>query len=333
MTRPQSAYFLKPGVLDKIYSPEAQSRIERLTAPLTSQITADNWHQHRDALASVEYLLSGWGMAVMDESLLNSLPNLKHVFYGAGSIREFYTDLARDRGIGISSAWRANAIPTAEFAHATIILCLKQFWRAQRTAKENRIWTKPPHAPGTYRSTVGIISLGAIGRRVAQRLSEGHELNLIAYDPYASDAVSQIPGLRLVSLDELFTASDVISLHAPNLPETRGMISRELLQSMKLHATLINTARGDLIDEPALIQTLLDRPDLEAVLDVTANEYENQNSPLWDLPNVTITPHIAGSLNGECRRMGTIMVEELERLLTGLPLEHSVTPQILARMA
>lgn len=331
--RPQSAYFLRSDALEKIYSKSEQARIGELTQVYPTQLTLDNWRDHRESLSQVEYLLSGWGMAVMDTELLDALPNLKYVFYGAGSIREFYTELAQEREIGISSAWRANAIPTAEFALATIILSLKQFWRVQRKAKQDRKWQKPLHAAGTYQSTVGIVSLGAIGRKVAQRLSQEHELNLLAYDPYVSVADSSIDGLRMVSLEELMASSDVVSLHAPNLPETRGLISQSLLQSMKPHATLINTARGDLIDEPALVQLLKDRPELDAVLDVTLNEYENQDSPLWDLPNAIITPHIAGSINGECQRMGALMVDELERYLSGLPLKHNVSSQTLARMA
>ncbi len=331
--RPQSAYFLHPDALDKIYSKQIQSRIGELTQAYHTQLTINSWRDHVEAIGEIEYLLSGWGMAPMDEELLDAMPKLKHVFYGSGSIRDFYTDLARNRGIGVSSAWRANAIPTAEFAHATIILSLKQFWRAQRKAKVDRKWVKPPHAAGTFQSTVGIISLGAIGHRVAQRLSSEHELELVAYDPYVSESHAHASGARMVSLEELFLISDVISLHAPNLPETQGMISQSLLQSMKPHATLINTARGDLIDEASLIQELQERPDLEAILDVTTNEYENQNSPLWDLPNATITPHIAGSINGECQRMGAFMVEEMERLLNGEPLQQQVTEELFLSMA
>lgn len=333
MSRPRSAYFLRPENLDKIYSPDAQSRIGRLTSPLPTLLTADNWRSQMNQIGEVEYLLSGWGMAPMTEDLLQAMPKLSHVFYGAGSVRDFYTDLARERGIGVSSSWRANAIPTAEFAHATIILSLKQFWRAQRTAKADRKWVKPQHAAGTFRSTVGLVALGAIGRRIAQRLKGEHDLNLIAYDPYVNEDEAKEMGVRKVSLEELFSLSDVVSLHAPNLPQTRGIVSQTLLQAMKPHATLINTARGDLIDEEALVQILRDRPEMDAILDVTVNEYENEESPLWELPNATITPHIAGSLNAECHRMGEYMVAELERHLTGLPLEHEVTPQLFATIA
>ncbi len=330
---PPSAYLLDHRSFGKIYSERTQHRVRELTRPLPLQLTAGTWREHAAELSCVQYILSGWGMPVMDEGFLKATPQLKHVFYGAGSIRQFYTPEARLRGIGVSSAWRANAIPTAEFAHAIIILSLKKFWRTQQRTKLNHKWLKPPEAAGIFRSTVGIVSLGTIGRRVAHALTEGHTLNVLAYDPYATPADALSLGVRLVSLEELFEKSDVVSLHAPSLPETKAMISHELLNSMKPHATLVNTARGSLIDEPALVETLSHRTDLDAVLDVTYPEPCHEDHPLWKLPNVFITPHIAGSINGECYRMGEYMADELERYLAGLPLEHEVTEQIYSIMA
>lgn len=332
-TRPISAFVLRVGGLEQIYSPTAQQKVSELTNPLDIQLTADNWRDYRERLRRVEYILSGWGMPVLDEEFLDSAPALRHVFYGSGSVRHFYTEAARHRGIGVSSAWEANAIPTAEFSHALIILSLKHFWRSQREAGVDRVWSKPRHAPGIYQAKVGLVSLGAVGRRVAGMLDREHSLDVSGYDPHIAELDATAVGVRLKSLEKLFAESDVISLHCPSLPETQQMISRELLASMKPHATLINTSRGDVIDEIALQEILQARPDLEAILDVTADEPENADNPLWDLPNVTITPHIAGSINRECHRMGAYMVDELERALCGLPLEHEVTESILSTMA
>jgi phosphoglycerate dehydrogenase-like enzyme len=331
--RPRSAYFLREDVLDKIFSPESRRRIAELSDPLDVLLTQENWRLHEGRLRDVQYIVSGWGMVPLDESFLQAVPNLRHVFYASGSIRGFYTDLARERGIGVSSSWRANAIPTAEFAHATILLSLKQFWRSQRSAKTERNWRKPAHAAGIFDSTVGIVSLGEVGRRVAAKLTNDHRLEVVAYDPFVSPVDAAGRGVRLVTLEELFAISDVISLHCPILPETRHLIDRPLLASMKPHATLVNTARGDVIDEAAFCDVLKARPDLDAVLDVTADEPCNGDSPLWDLPNVVITPHIAGSINGECRRMGEYMADELERHLSGLALRHEVTEELFSRIA
>ncbi|MFH1496516.1 MAG: hydroxyacid dehydrogenase [Verrucomicrobiota bacterium] len=331
--RPRSAYLLREDVLDKIFSPGTRRRIAELTDPLDVLLTQDNWRLHAHRLRDVEYIISGWGMVPLDEAFLQAAPNLRHVFYASGSVRCFYTELARERGVGVSSSWRANAIPTAEFAHAVILLALKQFWRAQRSAKAERNWRKPAHAAGIFDSTVGIVSLGEVGRRLAGTLAREHRLDVVAYDPFVSPVDAAGLGVRLVALEELFATADVISLHCPSLPETRHLIDGGLLASMKPHATLVNTARGDVIDEAALCDVLRARPDLDAILDVTTDEPCNEHSPLWDLPNVVITPHIAGSINRECHRMGEYMAEELERYLSGLGLEHEVTEALFSRIA
>ncbi|WP_309397116.1 hydroxyacid dehydrogenase [Cerasicoccus maritimus] len=330
---PQSAYILSSVSLRRIYSEQTQRRIGKLTRPLGRIITAENWREHTDELATVECILSGWGMPLMDDYFLDAMPQLKHVFYGAGSIRGFYTEAARSRSIGVSSSWRANAIPTAEFAYAAILLSLKKYWRAQQRTEMSHAWQKPPEAAGIFRSTVGIVSLGAVGRKVASFLTHGHSLNVLAYDPFISQESANAIGAHGVSLEELFASSDVVSLHAPSLPETEGMIDNTLLASMKPHATLINTARGALIDEATLISFLQERTDIDAVLDVTSPEPCPADSLLWKLPNAFITPHIAGSLNTECYRLGEYMADELERYLEGLDLEHEVTEEVLLTMA
>jgi phosphoglycerate dehydrogenase-like enzyme len=331
--RPKSIFLLRQNVLDKVYSETAYQKIAELTelSPVTLDI--DSWRDSKALLAEVEYIFSSWGMPTLDQEFLDTTPKLKHIFYGAGSIRGFYTEIAQAKNIKVSSAWRANAVPTAEFAHAQIILSLKKFFRSQRERKIDRAWVKPQSAAGVFNSQVGLVGLGTVGQRVAAHLRDQHTLNIVAYDPFCTPQRAEQLKLQLVSLEELFASTDVISLHAPDLPTTNGMISRELLASMKPNATLINTARGKLIDEDALVEIMRERTDLDALLDVTASEPENTDSPLWDLPNVFITPHIAGSLNAECHRLGEYMVKELERLLSGEPLEHRVSKELLLSMA
>lgn len=179
---------------------------------------------------------------------------------------------------------------------------------------------------------MGLVSFGAIGRLVAERL-RSYEIEVLAYDPYANAASASALGVRLVSLEELFSKCHVVSLHTPWLPETEKMIGARLLRLLPRGATLLNTARGAVIDEDALCAVLVERPDLNAILDVTHPEPPLPHSPLRTLPNVVLTPHIAGSLGGEIARMGFWMKAELERYLDGLPLEHAVSEQMLAQMA
>jgi phosphoglycerate dehydrogenase-like enzyme len=145
---------------------------------------------------------------------------------------------------------------------------------------------------------VGLISLGVIGRMVAAKLAQ-HDVEVLAYDPCVSQDACDRQGLRVAmvaDLETIFSHGDVVSLHAPRRPETEGMITGRLLRSMRPGSTFINTARGDLVREGELIAVLRDRPDLWAILDVVAPESPAADNPLLALPNVLLTPHIAGSV-------------------------------------
>ena len=139
--------------------------------------------------------------------------------------------------------------------------------------------------------------------------------------------------MELYPLKDVFSLSNVVSLHPPLLPGTRGMIGGELLAMMKPGASLINTSRGGVIKEKEMIQVLQQRKDLTAVLDVTDPEPPEAGSPLYNMENVMLTPHIAGSTGKECLRMGQWMVEELHRYLAGEPLRYSLEREQLKGMA
>ena len=278
------------------------------------------------ALAEVELLFTGWGAPKLDVAFLAAAPKLKIVFYGAGSIRGMVTDASWARGVRICSAWRGNAVPVAEYALAQIILALKLTWHYVRSLKRERSWEHSLPITGAFGSTVGIISLGEIGRGVGERLKQ-LDVKVIAYDPFVSAAEAESLGVDLVSLEAIFARADVVSLHAPNLPETQGLITGAHLASMRPYASFINTARGAIVRESEMIQVLRDRPDLMAVLDVTDPEPPAPDSPLWEMDNVVLTPHIAGSMGNECARMGWLMVEELKRYLAGEPCQHDITAE------
>ena len=135
------------------------------------------------------------------------------------------------------------------------------------------------------------------------------------------------------SIEDIFAQSEVISLHTPDLPSTKGMIRGRHFEMMKPGATFINTARGAVVNEPEMIEVLGRRPDITAVLDVTDPEPPAVDSPLTKLPNVVLTPHLAGSAGRECHRLGCYMVDEFRRYLAGEPLVHRVTPQVAMAMA
>ncbi len=325
-------YLLNPDAYDVIYGPDERAEIAHLVEITAPVQTAQSVRTNPSILADVDVILSGWGMAVLDETLLAAAPKLKAVFYGAGSIRSFVTDTMWERGIVVTTAAHANAVPVAEFTVAAIVMSLKQVWRLQREVREQRRFVPRNPVNGVYGSAVGLIGLGMIGRMVAERL-RSYAVQVLAYDPYFAVNDAAVLGAELCALDDLFARCDVVSLHAPWLPQTEGMVTGAHLAAMRENATFINTARGALVHEAEMIAVLQQRPDLCAVLDVTYPEPPTPDSLLYVLPNVVLTPHIAGSVGAECRRMGRAMVDELARFVRGAPLHWSVTRTQAATMA
>lgn len=271
-----------------------------------------------------EVLFTGWGSPRLDEDLLCGAPKLRAVFHAAGSVRDLVSPELWARGIVVCSAWRINAQPVAEFALAEIILALKHApFRSRRMHAERR---KPDGfvSPGAAGSVVGLVGLGAIGRRVRELL-RALDVHVLAHDPVVGVEEAERLGVESVGLDDLFRRSDAVSLHLPALEATRGLVGEAVLRSMKTGATLINTSRGSVIDEKTLVDVLTERDDLFALLDVTDPDPPAPDSPLYCLPNVWLTPHIAGSVGRECLRMGDAMVAEARRFFRGEPLRHQLT--------
>lgn len=331
--KPRAAFILSQWAFDQIYGPDLRAEIaQRVDLISPDPIPGDRAADHPAILAQTEVIFSGWGGPKLDEKLLAMLPELKAVFYGAGSIRGIVSDAFWARRVPIASAWAANAEPVAEYTLATVLLSLKRFWTYAAEVRRLGRYPGPQPVAGGYGSTVGLISLGMIGRRVAELLRP-FEIKVIAYTPDLSAAEAVTMGVELVSLDEVFRRSDVVSLHTPWLPETEGLITGSHFALMKPNATFINTARGAVVREPEMIEALQRRPDLQAILDVTHPEPPPPGSPLYTLPNVVLTPHIAGAVGPECRRLGRYMIEELDRWRAGEVMRWQVSRERAQTMA
>lgn len=329
----KAAFILSEEQFPRIYPQEVLQELKSICEVQEFLSTAD-FLSRSTPLPDVEILFSGWGCPKLDEAALANLPSLKLVLYGAGSLKSVVTDAFWQKDIPICSAWVANAVPVAEFSFAQIILGLKQVLRLPGIMRETKRRTLPEHFEdgGAFHTNVSLISLGQIGRFVAEHL-KSLDVNVLAYDPFVSQAEAESLGVTLVSLEEAFSASRVVSLHTPWLPETEGMITGDLLRSIPPGGTFINTARGAVVRENELIEVMQQRPDLTAVLDVTYPEPPAPDSPLYTLENVFLTPHIAGSVAGECGRMGQYMLEELKRWQHGEPLRYQVTNEAFRKMA
>ena len=303
-----------------------------MVAPLQ---TAEMIARDPAALADVQLVFSGWGMARVDEAFLDAAPDLEAIFYAAGTVRYFVTDALWERDVRLTSGYGANAEFVAPYTLAQIILSLKRTWYfADKVRREESYDPDEKEAlPGLFTGVVGLISLGQVGRRVAALLRDTLPVRVLAYDPYLAPETAAALGVEPVGLEELFRRCDVVSLHTPWLPETEGMIRGAHLAAMKANATFINTARGAVVNEPEMIAALEQRPDLYALLDVTYPEPPAPGSPLYSLPNVLLTPHIAGAHNSECLRMGRLMAAELRRYLADARMEYEITREMLPLLA
>src|SRR5258708_6351912 len=158
------------------------------------------------------------------------------------------------------------------------------------------------------------------------------DFRIQVFDPFLAAAEAHALGVDIVELDTLMATSDLVSLHAPSTPATQGMIDRRRLALMRSGAILVNTARGALVDQDALIdETRSGR--IDAIIDVTEPDVLPPDSPLYDIPNVFLTPHIAGSQGSETQRMTDIVLDELARYVGGEPLHHQVAFDALERLA
>ncbi|MFB6809544.1 hydroxyacid dehydrogenase [Streptomyces sp. NPDC056387] len=276
-------------------------------------------------LAQVEVLFTGWGCPPLDAEALERMPQLRAVVHAAGSVKHHVTEACWERGLLVSSAAAANAVPVAEYTLAAILFTNKRVLEsahAYRAARAPIDLLRRYPAVGNYHRTVGIVGASLIGRRVMDLLRP-FDLRVLVHDPYADPGELAALGAEACALDELLRRSDVVSLHAPALPQTRHLLDAARLALMPDGATLINTARGSLVDTVALTEELV-AGRLHAVLDHTEPEVLPAGSPLYNLPNVLLTPHVAGSLGGELDRLAATAVEELERYALGLGFRHGV---------
>ena len=301
---------MSPENLPLLFPPRVRKR-------LSESVDIGSFDQPSEA----DYLITSWGCPPIDQHVLDRMPKLRAILHAAGTVRGFVTDACWERGLLVSSAAHANAIPVAEYTLAAILLSGKRAFNREQS--DDNV--------GNYGRRVGVIGASRVGRRLLELLRP-FELTVSLSDPYVAPAEAEALGAAPLPLDELLSTSEVVTLHAPDLPSTYRMLDRRRLALIPDGATLINTSRGALIDPVALTDELVSGR-LNAVLDVTEPEPLPPDSPLHRLPNVFLTPHIAGSLGNELERLGAAVVAEVERLVVGLPLRHQVLRTDLERVA
>jgi phosphoglycerate dehydrogenase-like enzyme len=316
---PETLLVMGPDTLSTQFGPEEMARLQAV-ASLREPIWVDELSSRRarSRLSEVEVLITSRGCPPLDEEVLRAAPKLRAVLHAAGTVRGHVGDAVFDRGIRVTTAADANAEPVARFTLAAVLWAFKKapFLAADaRTCRTD--WSYREHRgelSGVNR-TVVIVGFSRVGRRVARLLRD--LCDVLVVDPVVDPAEVAAAGGRLVAMADALPRADVLSLHAPLLPETRHLIGAAELAALPPNATLVNTARGGLVDTAALERACLDG--LHAILDVTDPEPLPGDSPLYDLPNVVLTPHVAGSLGAETRLMAASALAELENYAAGRP--------------
>ncbi|MFB7506654.1 hydroxyacid dehydrogenase [Streptomyces broussonetiae] len=331
---PRAVFAMDPVHLPLLFPPPLMTRLGR-TADLDAAFVVRDFADPAaaDALARAEVLITGWGCPHLDAGVLAAAPRLRAVLHAAGSVRSLVGEAVWKHGVTVSSAATGNAVPVAEYTLAMILLAGKDAFGHRERYRRTHV--RPTSAEtvttGNLGRRVGVIGASRVGRRLTELLRP-FDLTVLLHDPYVSPAEAAALGAELLGLEDLLRRSDIVSLHAPDIPETHRMLDRDRLALLRDGSVLINTARGALVDHEALTEELVSGR-LRAVLDVTEPEPLPAGSPLYRLSNVFLTPHIAGSLGNELERLGTIVAEELERLAAGLPPLHEVRHADLARIA
>ncbi|WP_176706474.1 hydroxyacid dehydrogenase [Paenibacillus hemerocallicola] len=273
-------------------------------------------------LAGADYAITSWGCPALPRDTLAVAPELKAVIHAAGTVKGIVTPDLWSRGIRVSSGNGPLGIGVAETALGMTIASLKEMWRLSQDTRNGKWSEGRKRVRELYRITVGVIGAGKAGAHFI-RLLRNFEVSVLVYDPLLTAEQAEAMGAVKVELEEALRRSDVVSIHAPSIPETYKMFNRERLGWMKDDAILINTARGSIVDEGALADELR-KGRLFACLDVTDPEPPAVDHPLRGLPNCIITPHLAGAVNNGVKRLGQFAIDELRRLLAGEPLAGEV---------
>lgn len=332
MNRPIIAITIGRKNYDRLFRPEAWQALAEF---------ADVIHHNGDdpatksdlltLLASADACLTSWDVAPLDAEVLAAAPRLRAMAHMGGSVKRFVSEAAWERGLHVTSAAPALARDVAETTVGLMIVGMKRVWPLAEHVRQGG-WRESSWWPARelYRKQVGIVAASNVGRHVIA-LVKPFGPRILLYDPFISAEQAAALGAEQVGLDDLLRRADIVSLHAPAKPDTYQLLDARRLALMKDDALLINTARGNLIDETALVAEL-SRGRFFAFLDVTDPEPPAPDSPLRRLPNVVVIPHIAGCIE-DCTRLGDLAVEELRRFFAGEDAVYRITKELLERIA
>lgn len=282
-------------------------------------------------LPPADACLTSWGVAQLDAEVIAAAPRLKMMAHMGGSVQRFVSQALWARKVRVTTAAPVLVEDVAITTLGLMIVGMKRIWPLGQHVREGG-WRESPYWPARElrHKQVGLVGASNVGRHLI-RLLEPFQVQILLYDPFVTPEAAAELGAQKVELPELLQRADILTLHAPAKPETDQLINAAGLARLKDDALIINTARGSLIDEPALI-TELRKGRFFAFLDVTDPEPPAIDSPLRRLENVVVLPHLAGCIE-DCTHMGEVAVEEIRRFFAGEPPLHQILPEMLDRVS
>jgi len=267
----------------------------------------------------------------VSSKVFDAMPDLRIVGICRAGLENVNVQEATRRGVLVFNVRGRNAHAVSDFTIGMMLAECRNIARAHYSIKQGG-WRKEfPNSdaiPEMHDKVVGLVGFGYIGSLVAKKLS-GFDVDILVYDPYSDPKKVEAAGCKLVSLEELFSSSDFVSLHARLTEENRGMITRELIDMMKPTAYFINTARAGLVDQEALIDALRSGRIQGAALDVFETEPIPSDSPLLELDNVTLTSHIAGTTTEALTNSPNLLMEDIAKFVEGEEARFIVNKEVL----
>lgn len=316
---------------EKFFTAKAMEKLASM-AELSIIEGAPTYEKVKAAIKDADFAITSWGNEGVSfpADILDQCPNLKMIMHAGGSVKGIVSDEVWERGIRVACCTHSLGIGVAETALGFAISASKNFYQLSDEI----------HAGGysahdikeLYNIKVGVISAGFVGRHFI-KLMHNFRVEILLYDPTVNEERAAELGVTKMEFEDLLRESDIVSIHAPTLPETHHLFNADTLKLMKKDAVLINTSRGWLIDEKALYEHMAAGNLKYACLDVYDPEPPLADNPLRTLKNVILTPHLAGLKANGLARLGDDSVRQIENFLAGKPLECEVTKEMLATIA
>ena len=329
-------FYLPTRTITRCFKPEHIERLgrEHQLVFCGEIATPESWTAHAPQANAI---ITGWGTPAITEEQLATATELRVLVHSAGSARYLIPPSFWKRPLRLATCNEALGVGVAETTLGMIIAGLKGFFPASANTRAGNWSNSPSFNIGgfvireLYETPIGIIGASKIGRHLI-RLLKNFQVQVLLYDPYLTEQEADDLGVQKVELDDLMSQSEVVTLHAPAMESTRHMLGREQFAAMKDGAIFINTARGIIVDEAALVAELKTGR-IFAFIDVTDPEPPAADHPFRQLSNCVLTPHIAGGVTNGCLRQGRSVVDQIQEFTRGQTMHGEVTAERFKIMA